>query len=135
MSREDTAQFRLATLLAEHDDIHTVHHQMIVAGRVLAFLPRINSWVDTDQTAAPRPVLRQQQHQRYDDQDWLLERLREVRQEDAELVAALRSLDSPHVDLFDPDDREEDREDDRRAAALHDERAADAAPRGIGKAS
>lgn len=71
----------------------------------------------------PKVLLKQQQTASLDDQDWLLERLRELASETVICEEALRAMGSPYADKFDPDERDADREDDRLREVAQDERA------------
>lgn len=127
--REDTARFRLARLLAEHDDVHTIHHQMIVAGRVLAFLPRIVAWVEQDKPAKAGVQLRQQQVATADDETHYIETAHHHLQGYREAMAVLVKMGSRAADGYDPDFKGERDDVRREREAAQDEAAASDAPR------
>lgn len=124
-----SAQFRLATLLAEHDNLHTIHHQMLVAGRVLAFLPRIQSWADADNRPQVGKQLRQQQVASQSDEDFFIEQAHYHLAGYRDAMAVLSKMGSVYARDYDPDARGE-REDERREReARQDEAGAQNAPR------
>lgn len=123
-----SAKFRLATLLAEHDDLHSIHHHMLTAGRVLAFLPRINAWFDAEQQPQPGKQLRQQQTATLSDEDFFLEQAHYHLRGYREAMAVLVAMKSAYADAYDPDAVRQDREDDRARAARQDEHAVENAP-------
>lgn len=127
--RRETAQFRLATLLSEHDDIHTIHHHMIVAGRVLAFLPRIQSWADAEQAGKSTPQLRQQPVARADNETWFLEEAKYHLDCYRDAMSALSKMGSVYAKDYDPDAKAQDREDDRAREQRQDDAAREEAPR------
>lgn len=126
-----SAQFRLATLLAEHDELHSIHHHMLVAGRVLAFLPRIVAWKDAEQTT-PKPKrpgeLRQFSSQT--DEDFFVEQAHYHLGGYRDAMAALVKIGSVYAEGYDPDARGE-REDDRRIATERADESAVEAMRSV----
>lgn len=124
--RCNTAQFKLASLLAETDDVHSIHHQMIVAGRVLAFLPRINGWADAEQAGKSTPQLRQQP---VDDETWFLEEAKYHLDCYRDAMAALSKMGSVYAKDYDADAKAQDREDDRAREQRQDDAAREEAPR------
>lgn len=126
--REQTAQFRLASLLAQTDDLHTIHHQMLVAGRVLAFLPRIQSWADEEKPKV-RKQLRQQQVNETESETFFLEQAHYHLGGYRDAMAALAAMGSVYAKDYQPDEREQDREDDRARSDRQDERAREQAPK------
>lgn len=126
--RPDNAQFRLARLLAEHDDVLTIHKYMLIAGRVLAFLPRINAWSDAENKPTPGKQLRQQQTASQSDEDFFLEQAHYHLGGYRDAMAALSKMGSVYAAEYDPDARDQDAEDRREAEQRHDDRAAQNAP-------
>lgn len=127
----------LVEIMSVHDDDHSEHFWRKLAGRIHAFAPRVTSLLaDEPEEARDRVQLRQDWTSDLEDIVWWQEHVQHLKREYEDAAATLeRVTAAAHRDRFDPEARDIDREDDRRAAALHDERAADAAPRGIGKAS
>lgn len=127
--RPDTAQFKLASLLAEHQDILTVHAYMLVAGRVLAFLPRIVSWADAEAKPSRAPQLRRQQVGAADDETFFLEQAHYYLSGYWDAMAALSRMGSVYAADYDPDARGELEDDARLSRERADVEAAAGAPR------
>jgi hypothetical protein len=118
----------LAQLLGQHERDLNHHFFRKMAGRLVAYAPRVTELL----AVAPPKIhrdLRASQPARYSDEDSILERLHELRAEEGRLYGYLRAMGSAYADPYNPDDRGE-REDVRRETEQrHDEAAADAAPK------
>lgn len=126
-----SAQFRLATLLAEHDDLHTIHHHMLVAGRVLAFLPRIQAWADSEKPKVSAQ-LRQQQTASLSDEDEALERAGYHKRGYEDAVASLAALGSVYAPSpVDLDEVGADEDSARISRERADDEAAAGMPKGL----
>ena len=128
---QDTAQFKLATLLAEHDDIHTIHHQMVVAGRVLAFLPRIQAWAAAEQQPKGPGPLRQQPVLSLSDEDFFAEQAHYHLKGYREAMGVLVAMGSPYAKDYDPDERGADEDSERISLERADDKRSDAMPKGL----
>lgn len=127
---EQDIRERIARWL-DHDGTLSERYRLRQAGRILAERGWFVTVFGEIAPEGSRVLLQQQQVSHYSDEDAVLERLHELRAEEALLYGYLRDMKSVYADGYDPD-RLGEREDDRRLSQeARDEKAANDAPRSV----